>query len=81
LVVKRGGKNAFLGALKIFAFCRFILMKSSSLLSFQFLAKSQGEKEAVRASRECPHLRIEIWGTRFCGYVETLPTYPIYFGG
>jgi hypothetical protein len=21
----------------------------------------------VRAWRECPHLRIEIWGTRFCG--------------
>ena len=21
----------------------------------------------VRALRECPHLRIEIWGTRFCG--------------
>jgi hypothetical protein len=24
-------------------------------------------KSAVRALRECPHLRIEIWGTRFCG--------------
>ena len=23
---------------------------------------------AVRALRECPHLRIEIWGTRFCGF-------------
>jgi hypothetical protein len=22
---------------------------------------------AVRALRECPHLKIEIWGTRFCG--------------
>src|SRR5216684_7817967 len=21
----------------------------------------------VRALRECPHLRIEIWGTQFCG--------------
>ncbi len=27
-----------------------------------------GEK-AVRALRECPHLRIEIWGTRFCGSI------------
>jgi hypothetical protein len=23
--------------------------------------------KTVRALRECPHLRIEIWGTRFCG--------------
>jgi hypothetical protein len=22
---------------------------------------------SVRAGRECPHLRIEIWGTRFSG--------------
>jgi len=27
----------------------------------------EGVVEAVRALRECPHLRIEIWGTRFCG--------------
>jgi hypothetical protein len=28
----------------------------------------RGEREAVRAERECPHLRIEIWGTRLCGF-------------
>ncbi len=26
-----------------------------------------GFRESIRALRECPHLRIEIWGTRFCG--------------
>src|ERR1700722_2881381 len=25
-------------------------------------------RKAVRALRECPHLKIEIWGTRFCGF-------------
>jgi hypothetical protein len=24
-------------------------------------------RKAVRASRECPHLKIEIWGTHLCG--------------
>ena len=24
-------------------------------------------QERFAPSRECPHLRIEIWGTRFCG--------------
>jgi len=27
----------------------------------------------VRALRECPHLRIEIWGTRFCGFSSDGP--------
>jgi hypothetical protein len=25
-------------------------------------------EKAVRALRECPHLKIEIWRTRFCGF-------------
>jgi hypothetical protein len=29
--------------------------------------RESGTDKAVRALRECPHLRIEIWGTRFCG--------------
>jgi hypothetical protein len=27
-------------------------------------------------SHECPHLRIEIWGTRFCGEVRCGPPTP-----
>ncbi len=27
-------------------------------------------EKAVRAWRECPHLRIEIWGTRLAPYAE-----------
>jgi len=33
--------------------------------------------EAVRALRECPHLKIEIWGTRFCGFNEMWATLPL----
>src|ERR1700692_3007300 len=50
-------------------------MEYWSIRSFQFLARSQGEKEAVRASRECPHLRIEIWGTQFCVNLHYLPNF------
>ena len=28
----------------------------------------EGKRFAL--SRECPHLRIEIWGTRFCGFFD-----------
>ena len=31
----------------------------------------------VRALRECPHLRIEIWGTRFCASVQIWATRPV----
>jgi hypothetical protein len=34
---------------------------------------SAGLGKTVRALRECPHLKIEIWGTRFCGWVDGLP--------
>jgi ketosteroid isomerase-like protein len=30
--------------------------------------------EAVRALHECPHLKIEIWGTRFCGFNQMWAT-------
>jgi hypothetical protein len=32
--------------------------------------------KAVRAPRECPHLKIEIWGTRFCGFCQMWAALP-----
>jgi hypothetical protein len=39
-------------------------------------AVSAGLRKAVRALRECPHLKIEIWGTRFCGFDQMWATLP-----
>ena len=32
------------------------------------LSPVEFRQERFAPSRECPHLKIEIWGTRFCGF-------------
>jgi hypothetical protein len=48
-----------------------VSMPMSSCFEFVITQKSsdwRGVVEAVRALRECPHLRVEIWGTQVCGF-------------